>query len=460
MPTEKNFRHGHRERVRARFLREGLGAFADYEVLELLLFYAIPRRDTKLQAHALDDTLGSLYRVLTASDEALCRVSGIGSRTSAFLRSLLPFLNYVAKEEPHSDACPDNRTLARRIYPYLDREKKDSSLIAFLNNCDEIICIHQLGEGKSLTRTTTEELISLSLAYRASSVVLVDYKGAGIPFPENIVMQGMHRLREELSHIGIHVRDYLLFTDSQYSSLFFLTGDRHFQMPSPFFIGTDAEKLPPFPTESADRLVDILTFVTSREKGSALAERLLKKYGTLSNVLSLPYETLLLENEDASAEVLYLKILFAVHSRAGLSRVRNERLRYMDARSIGQMFTDAIGLNSEENIALAMFDKEMRLIDVVICARGSVNMASFVIRNLIETAHSHRAAYVALSHNHPSGTPVPSETDNAMTTQIFHAFRQAKIGFIDHFIVTSTSHTCISRRGLESYTDMPNEFFS
>ena len=88
MPTEKNFRHGHRERVRARFLREGLSAFADYEVLELLLFYAIPRRDTKEQAHALDDTLGSLYHVLTASDEELCRVPGIGAKTALFLRSV------------------------------------------------------------------------------------------------------------------------------------------------------------------------------------------------------------------------------------------------------------------------------------------------------------------------------------------------------------------------------------
>ncbi|MBE6567543.1 MAG: hypothetical protein E7657_02665 [Ruminococcaceae bacterium] len=459
MPTEKNFRHGHRERVRARFLREGLSAFADYEVLELLLFYAIPRRDTKLQAHALDDTLGSLYHVLTASEEALCRVPGIGSRTAAFLRSLLPFLNYVAKEEPHSDMCPDNRTLARRIYPYLDKGKKESSLIAFLNNCDEIICIHPLGEGKSLTCTSTDELIFLSFAYRASSVVLVDYKGVGIPFPENIVMQGMHQLREELSTVGIHVRDYLLFTDTQYSSLFFLTGDRQFQMPSPFFIEADVEKTPPFLTASADRLVDILSFVTSEEKGRALADRLLKKYGTLSNVLSLPYETLVSENEDASAEVLYLKILFEVHSRAGLSRVRNERLCYANAKAIGQMFSDAIGLNSEENIALAMFDKEMRLIDAVICARGSVNTASYVVRNLIEIAHSHRAAYVALSHNHPGGTTVPSAADSAMTTELSRAFRQAKIGFIDHFIVTSTSHTCISRLGLESYTDMPDEFF-
>ena len=200
MPTAKDFRHGHRERVRARFLREGLSAFADYEVLELLLFYAIPRRDTKEQAHALDDTQGSLYHTLTASDAALCRVPGIGARTARFLLSIFPFLEYVAKEEPHEDACSDNKTLAERIYPYLKREGMESSLAVFLNNRDEIICTSFLGEGKCLTLVRSDELIASALSYRAASVVLVDYKSTGIPFPSSVVLQGYI----EHEYAGVH----------------------------------------------------------------------------------------------------------------------------------------------------------------------------------------------------------------------------------------------------------------
>lgn len=459
MPTPKDFRHGHRERVRARFLREGLSAFADYEVLELLLFYAIPRRDTKEQAHALDDTQGSLYHTLTASEASLCRVPGIGARTASFLRSILPFLEYVARKEPHEEICPDNKTLASRIYPYLHKDGKESALVVYLNNCDEIICTQSLGEGKCLTLIGTEELIASALSYRAASVVLVDYKGNGIPFPSNIVWQGMHQLREEMSVVGIHVRDYLLFTDTQYSSLFFLTGDRQFRMPSPFFIGEDVPREPVFHAESAEKLCEILSFVTSEEKARPFAERLLKKYGTLSNLLSLPYETLVAENTESEAEVLYLKVLFEVYSRAHLSRVSKERKVYTKADEIGRMFSDTIGLNSEECIALAMFDKEMRLTDVVLCARGSVNTASFVTRSLIETAHAHRAAAVAIAHNHPGGTPVPSAADSAMTMEISRAFRQAKIVFIDHFVVTTSGHFSVSRLDMESYTDMPSEFF-
>ena len=459
MPTAKDFRHGHRERVRARFLREGLSAFADYEVLELLLFYAIPRRDTKEQAHALDDTQGSLYNVLTASDLSLCRVPGIGARTAQFLRAIFPFLEYIAREEPHADVCPDNKTLATRIYPYLKKDGKETALIVYLNNCDEIICTQSLGEGKCLTRISTEELIASALSYRAASVVLVDYKGNGIPFPSNIVWQGMHQLREEMAVVGIHVRDYLLFTDTQYSSLFFLTGDRQFRMASPFFIGEDVLKEPIFLTESKEKLQKILSFVTKEEKAALLAERLLRKYGTLSTLLSLPYQTLVAENAEEEAEVLYLKILFEVYSRAHISRICSERAVYTRADAVGRMFSDAIGLNSEECIALAMFDKQMRLIDVTLCARGSVNTASFVTRSLIETAHMYRAAAVAIAHNHPGGIAVPSAADSAMTMEISHAFRQAKITFIDHFVVTASEYASVSRRGMESYTDMPDEFF-
>lgn len=458
MPTEKNFRHGHRERVRERFLREGLSGFADYEVLELLLFYAIPRRDTKGQAHALDDTFGSLYQTLTASEEELCRVTGIGERTARFLRSILPFLEYVAKEEPHAKSCPDHRSLANRIYPYLERGVKESSLVAFLNNCDEIICIHSLGKGKCLTNISTEELIALAFSYRASSLVMVDYKKNGIPFPSDSAMAGMHELRNVLSPIGIHVRDYLTFTDNQYGSLFFLTGDRQFRA-SPFFLSEEVLKMPPFPVEAADKLTDILTFVTTEEKARAFSERLLKKYNTLEALLSLPYQTLLAENEKEAAEVLYLKILFEVHSRAWLSRIRKEQAYYTSAKEIGRMFSNAIGLNSEERIALAMFDKDLRLIDIVLCSQGSVNNASFVLRNLIEVAYPYKPAFVALAHNHPGGTTVPSTADTMITTEVSRGFQQARIQFIDHFVVTSTGHTCVSRLGFEQYSDMPDSFF-
>ncbi len=69
---------GHREKMRNRFLTAGLDAFADHEALELLLYYAIPRRDTNPTAHALMERYGSLSAVLEAPAEDLRKVEGVG----------------------------------------------------------------------------------------------------------------------------------------------------------------------------------------------------------------------------------------------------------------------------------------------------------------------------------------------------------------------------------------------
>ena len=80
-----NFRHGHRERVRTQYLNGFPKGWEDYRILELILFYAIPRKDVKELAHLLIHTFGSLDAVLTAPPEKLCCVPGVGRRTSDIL---------------------------------------------------------------------------------------------------------------------------------------------------------------------------------------------------------------------------------------------------------------------------------------------------------------------------------------------------------------------------------------
>ena len=77
---------GHREKMRRRFLTAGLEPFADHEALELLLYYAIPRRDTNPIAHALMERYGSLSAVLSAPAEDLQKVAGVGESAAVLLR--------------------------------------------------------------------------------------------------------------------------------------------------------------------------------------------------------------------------------------------------------------------------------------------------------------------------------------------------------------------------------------
>ena len=80
-----NEHSGHRDRLRERYLSEGLDSFAPHNVLELLLFYSVPRRDTNVLAHRLIEQFGSLVGVLNAGPEQLAQVEGIGMNAAVHL---------------------------------------------------------------------------------------------------------------------------------------------------------------------------------------------------------------------------------------------------------------------------------------------------------------------------------------------------------------------------------------
>ena len=80
---------GHRQRLRQRYINDGLDSFEDHQILELILFYSVARKDTNELAHRLLDKFGSLARVLDAKPEELEQVEGIGSN-SAVLLSMMP----------------------------------------------------------------------------------------------------------------------------------------------------------------------------------------------------------------------------------------------------------------------------------------------------------------------------------------------------------------------------------
>jgi DNA repair protein RadC len=87
--SDDNLHVGHRERLRKRFLEEGLDIFEDHQILELLLFHVIPRGDTNPIAHRLIKRFGSLSAVLEADPKDVASVEGIGEKAAAFL-SMIP----------------------------------------------------------------------------------------------------------------------------------------------------------------------------------------------------------------------------------------------------------------------------------------------------------------------------------------------------------------------------------
>ena len=96
--AQKNVHSGHRQRVKERFLRDGLDGFEMHNALELLLFYSIPREDTNTIAHDLINRFGSLRAVFEAPIDELCTINGVGEHTATMIK-LIPAIWSKATSE-------------------------------------------------------------------------------------------------------------------------------------------------------------------------------------------------------------------------------------------------------------------------------------------------------------------------------------------------------------------------
>ena len=113
MPEKANAHDGHRKRLRERYLTQGLEGFQPHEALELLLFYAIPRRDTNLLAHQIIDRFGSLDAALSASPQELAQIDGVGESAAALISLLRPMLALAGRKKEKKQPTIFRRRLLR-----------------------------------------------------------------------------------------------------------------------------------------------------------------------------------------------------------------------------------------------------------------------------------------------------------------------------------------------------------
>ena len=212
---------GHREKMRQRFLKSGLDAFADHEALELLLYYAIPRRDTNPIAHALMERYGSLSAVLTAPVEDLKKVEGVGE-SAAILLKLAPLLYRKAKL---SDAEQETvLSSVERVGAYLlERfagEKNEMVYQLCLDRKGKLLACKKLGEGGVASADLDiRRLVENALLTGASSVVLAHNHPSGVALPSRDDYAATDRAKTALSVVGVALADHIIVADGDFVSM-------------------------------------------------------------------------------------------------------------------------------------------------------------------------------------------------------------------------------------------------
>ena len=212
---------GHRQRMKERFFHEGLDHFSEFEALEMLLYYAIPRKDTNPIAHGLINHFGSLAQVLEASVEELEKVPGI-SRNVAVLIKLVTEMGrlYMVKRVEEIKVLRTIQECGEYLKPYFFGRVNETVYLLCLDAKCKVLCCREVGEGSvNSANVPIRRVVEIALGANASSVVLAHNHPSGLALPSGEDIVTTRRIAAALATVEIPLVDHIVVADDDFVSM-------------------------------------------------------------------------------------------------------------------------------------------------------------------------------------------------------------------------------------------------
>lgn len=219
--TRKHSYIGHRERIREKFASSGLDPFLDHEALELLLTYAIARRDTKPLAWALLKRFGSISGVLDAAPEELTQVEGIGKNTALFLKLIRGmFKKYMFDEVKERVTIRTPKNVIEYCQASLAGKKEECLEIIYLSVRNTIINTEIIASGLiDRVAVTPRKIVECALLAKASAIILVHNHPSGDASPSQDDITLTREVIRAAELFGISVHDHIIVGKGTHYSL-------------------------------------------------------------------------------------------------------------------------------------------------------------------------------------------------------------------------------------------------
>lgn len=215
---------GHRERLKNRFVNEGLRNFEDHNVLELLLFYCIPRKDTNVVAHNLMKEFGSLSAVFDAPRERLEMVEGMGKSSAAFLKLIpevcIKYLESRGKNDENLNTPKTAQDFIKLVMPKFIGKNNEAFLLVCFDNMGRVIFDDFLFEGSvNMTTIDVRRIIEKVIYYNAASVLIAHNHPGGLPIASDGDLEFTSMLRKTLIKTNVDLRDHIVVAGNNAVSL-------------------------------------------------------------------------------------------------------------------------------------------------------------------------------------------------------------------------------------------------
>lgn len=212
---------GHRKRLRERFMQSGLEHFQKHNILELLLFYTIPRQDTNELAHRLIEEFGSLSGVFDAPVEELMKVDGIGEN-SAVLLKLIPAVGRVYLDDKNTvgTLIHNSAESSRFLLPKFVGETTELVYLLCIDNKSKVLGCPLICRGDVVSvNFTPRRVVEAAIKLGATSVILAHNHPRGLALPSNDDINTTNQLYDTLRRVNIRLIDHIIVAGEDSVSL-------------------------------------------------------------------------------------------------------------------------------------------------------------------------------------------------------------------------------------------------
>lgn len=207
----------HRQRLRARFMAGGANAMPEYELLELILFRAIPRRDVKPLAHALMDRFGDFNRVITAPEARLRDISGVGDAVVTELKIVEAAAHRMARSKiMQTQVLSSWDALLDYCHTTMAHRETEQFRVLFLDRKNVLIGDEEQGKGTvDHVPVYPREVAKRALELNASAIILVHNHPSGDPTPSQSDIDMTQRVNAACQALDLTLHDHLIIGKSQ-----------------------------------------------------------------------------------------------------------------------------------------------------------------------------------------------------------------------------------------------------
>jgi len=217
---EKKLHEGHRQRVKDRYLSEGLDSFSDHQVLELLLFYCIPMKDTNELAHKMINEFGSLAGLFEAHPHDISRRCGVSANT-AIMVSLIPALSrrYFRSRWGDKPALNSSSKAGNYVISLFAGRTYEAFCLICLDAQNRVIHADLVHEGTiNEAPVYPRMIVEAALRHQANSVILAhNHPGGGLQ-PSKSDIDVTAKIKAALDQISIAVNDHIIVAGDKYFS--------------------------------------------------------------------------------------------------------------------------------------------------------------------------------------------------------------------------------------------------